>query len=131
MEDWLKLDGESGPYIQYTVARIGSMVEKLKIDISGSIAFDLLTEPIETELMLKISQFAKVIETGAQTLKTSVLCGYLYDTAKLFNNFYHECPIGKLENKDHQKARLALAQATRQVLTEGLATLGIPSPAKM
>ncbi len=131
MEDWLKLDGESGPYIQYSHARICSLLEKVPADLTGAVKYELLTEPIEIELMLKLAQFSKVIETSAQSLKTSVLCGYLYDTAKLFNNFYHDCPIGKLENKEHQKARLTLSKATSLVLREGLGVLGIPAPVRM
>jgi arginyl-tRNA synthetase len=132
MEDWLKLDGESGPYIQYSHARICSLLEKLSdVDLAGAVKYELLTEPIEVELMLKLAQFSKTIETGAQSLKTSILCGYLYDTAKLFNSFYHDCPIGKLENQEHKKARLTLAKATGNILKEGLAVLGIPAPTKM
>jgi len=132
MEDWLKLDGESGPYIQYSHARICSLLEKLSdIELEGAVKYELLTEPIEVELMIKLAQFSKVIETSAQALKTSTVCAYLYDTAKLFNSFYHDCPIGKLENKDHQKARLTLAKAAGAVLKQGLGVLGIPAPSKM
>jgi arginyl-tRNA synthetase len=49
----------------------------------------------------------------------------------LFNSFYHDCPIGKLEDRDLQKARLALAQSTAELLKKGLELLGIPSPQRM
>jgi arginyl-tRNA synthetase len=131
MEEWLKLDGESGPYIQYAHARICSLLEKNKVDISGPTSFSKLTEPSELQLLMKIAQFNKVVESGAQNLKTAQLCSYLYDLAKNFNSFYHDSPIGKLEDQELKQARSALAAATAKVLKQGLALLGIPAPAKM
>ncbi len=130
MEDWLKLDGESGPYIQYAYARIQSLLQKIT-QSSAQVNFEKLQMPIEIELSLKLAQFNKTVENCAQNLKTSTLCTYLYETAKLFNSFYHDCPIGKLEDLELQQARLALAQATGDLLKKGLELLGIPAPAKM
>jgi arginyl-tRNA synthetase len=130
MEDWLRLDGESGPYIQYTYARIQSLVQKIPVNLD-SVDYSGLTNSIETELILKLAQFNKTAEGCAQNLKTSTLCTYLYETAKLFNSFYHDCPIGKLDDKNLQKARLALAKSTGELLKKGLELLGIPAPQKM
>lgn len=130
MEDWLRLDGESGPYIQYTYARIQSLLAKNSHD-KGEPDVAMLTSDIEMELLLKLAQFNKTVETCAQSLKTSPLCAYLYDTAKVFNSFYHDCPIGKLEDKKLQQSRLALAYATGLLLKKGLELLGIPAPPRM
>ncbi len=130
MEDWLRLDGESGPYIQYSYARIQSLINKIS-RTEKSPDFSTLEMPIETELLLKLAQFNKTVESCAQNLRTSTLCTYLYDTAKLFNSFYHDCPIGKLEDIKLQQARLALAQSTGELLKKGLELLGIPAPQRM
>lgn len=130
MEEWLRLDGESGPYIQYSYARIQSLLAKNPL-LEPAPDFSTLQAPIEIELILKMAQLNKTIENCAQNLKTSILCTYLYETAKLFNSFYHDCPIGKLEDKKMQQARLALAKATGDLLKTGLDLLGIPSPQKM
>jgi arginyl-tRNA synthetase len=59
------------------------------------------------------------------------LCSYLYDTAKKFNIFYHDCSIGQAETVDLQQARLALCEATLKVLKQGLSLVGIPVPERM
>ncbi|MBY0385535.1 arginine--tRNA ligase, partial [bacterium] len=130
MEEWLRLDGESGPYIQYSYARIQSLLNKITLS-EKSPDFSTLETSIEKELILKLAQFNKTAENCAQNLKTSILCTYLYETAKLFNSFYHECPIGKLEDVKLQQARLALAKATGELLKKGLELLGIPAPQRM
>lgn len=130
MEDWLRLDGESGPYIQYSYARIQSLLNKIPLN-EKSPDFSTLETSIEKELILKLAQFNKTVENCAQNLKTSILCTYLYETAKIFNSFYHECPIGKLEDIKLQQARLALAKATGDLLKKGLELLGIPAPQRM
>lgn len=130
MEEWLKLDGESGPYIQYSYARIQSLLSKIP-KTSGAVNFSKLQMPAEIELTLKLAQFNKTVEGCAANLKTSTLCTYLYETAKLFNSFYHDCPIGKLDDLELQQARLALAQATGDLLRKGLELLGIPAPNRM
>lgn len=131
MDEWLKLDGESGPYIQYTVARIQSLLAKNKLPDTVQADYSLLVEPIEQELILKLSQWNRLAESAAQNLKTSLVCTYLYETAKLFNNFYHDCPIGKLEDLTHRQTRLELAKASAETLKTGLGVLGIPTPQKM
>ena len=68
---------------------------------------------------------------AADNYRPSALCTYLYETAKKFNVFYHECSIGKAETEELKKARLALATATAKLLKQGLALLGIPVPERM
>lgn len=131
MKAWLKLDGESGPYIQYSHARICSLIEKSDLKLQTNVDYKLLTSDIEKELMIKLSAFNKCIETCAQNLRTAPLCSYLYDVAKLFNSFYHDCPINSLEDQNLKQARFNLATATARVLNQGLGLLGIPAPDKM
>lgn len=131
MEEWLKLDGESGPYIQYSHARIQSLLEKNTADLSSAIEYSKLSTPAEMALMNKMAQFHRVVEGAAVHLKTSLICTYTYELAQLFNTFYHDCPIGKLEDMELKRARLALAKATGIVLKKGLSLLGIPAPQRM
>ena len=63
--------------------------------------------------------------------KTSSICSYVYDLAKKVNSFYQACPIGKVEDENLKNGRLALVQATKIALQQGLSLLGIPSPDKM
>jgi arginyl-tRNA synthetase len=108
MNEWLKLDGESGPYIQYVHARINSMINKLGIVESAD--FSNLTTDIESQIVLKLANFNTVVSASCEDYKTHFLCAYLYELSKLFNSFYSECPVGKAE-EGVKEARIMLCQA--------------------
>lgn len=132
MTEWLKIDGESGPYIQYAYARIQSVLRKFKDDLMGAtLNGELLNHKLESELALLLSNFNNIIATSAEQHKPSLVCNYLYDLAKKFSAFYTECPIGYAESQDLKANRLLLAQATALTLKQGLALLGIPVPERM
>lgn len=131
MEEWLKLDGETGPYLQYVHARIASLCQKLHYSDDLLVDWNLLEKEQEAALLVKLMEFNDVVASGVAKLQTMHLCGYLYDLGKLFNSFYAECPIGKAESELLGHTRLALAHATGEVMREGLALLGIPAPNKM
>ena len=131
MAEWLKLDGESGPFIQYSYARINSILGKFLVNEVKDFDGSLLIDPSETKLMQHLMNFNTLVMSAADHYKPALLCTYLYETAKKFNVFYHECSIGKAENEDLKKARLALASATANILKQGLELLGIPVPERM
>lgn len=133
MAEWLKLDGESGPFIQYSYARIQSLIAKQAADVANlnSVDWSQLKEKAEIELAQFLMYYHHQMMLAVENYKPSTMCTYLYDLAKRFNFFYHECPIGNEENKELKKARLALSQATGLVLKSGLAVLGIPVPQRM
>ncbi len=132
MKEWLKLDGESGPYIQYVHARINSMIEKINPKIATEkIDWGQLVKQQETYLILKLAEFHSVIQVATETYRTSHLCNYLYDLAKLFNSFYAECPIAKAETEELKNARLALSLSVKTILARGLELLGIVAPHRM
>ena len=128
MNEWLKLDGESGPYIQYVYARINSMINKLgaveKADFSN------LTTEVESQIVLKLADFNSVVSTSCEEYKTHFLCAYLYELSKLFNSFYSECPVGRAES-GVKEARIMLCQSVAITLKQGLSLLGIEAPKKM
>lgn len=130
INEWLKLDGETGPYLQYVHARITSLSKKLKYTKS-EVDWSPLNTSQETALLQKISLFNSVVESSVEQLKTIHLCAYLYELGKLFNSFYAECPIGKASSEQLMKSRLALAVATGKVMKKGLSILGIPAPERM
>ena len=130
MNEWLKLDGESGPFIQYSYARINSLLKKFKQE-GNDFDGELLSHSSEIKLMQHLMNFNSVILASSQGYKPSALCTYLYETAKKFNVFYHDCPIGNVDDADLRKARLALSAAVGLVLVNGLSLLGIPVPERM
>lgn len=128
MNEWLKLDGESGPYIQYVYARINSLVNKL-----GPVStcdYSKFEAEIEKQIILKLSEFNTIVQDACENYKTHVLCGYLYELSKLFNSFYAECPVGNAE-EEIKNARVFLCQAVAKTLKEGLGLLGIETPDRM
>lgn len=131
MAEWLKIDGESGPFIQYSAARIHSLIKKIDDDKSLKVNAKVLVHAAEFGLMQQLMGFNTVVVSAADGYKPAALCSYLYDTAKTFNTFYHDCSIAQAETADLKKARLSLAKATGLVLREGLALLGIPTPERM
>ena len=130
MDEWLKLDGESGPYLQYTHARIQSMARKLKAQGLGSADFSQLGAPQEAELLRLLPQFNTIVAQATEQYRPSILTAYLYDVARGFNSFYAECPVSAAPS-GQKEARLMLAEACAQVLAVGLNLLGIPAPSKM
>ena len=126
MDEWLKLEGETGPYLQYVCARINRLLEKSREsslkkddDQKGS------SHPLEQKILLHLCAFLEVLLKSTQELKTHYLCSYLYDLGKLFNQFYGQCPI--LENP----FRIALSRRVLETMEKGLSILGIEAPERM
>lgn len=127
LDEWLRLDGDTGPYLQYVHARCTSILEKIGMPQAGEQTF---TEQQEHELIFLLSQFNEfALQAGLQN-RPSILAGYLYDLAKSFNRFYEHCPI---KNADDllKNSRLHLVLCTKSAIFEGLKLLGIPAPVKM
>jgi arginyl-tRNA synthetase len=133
MNEWLKLDGESGPFIQYSGARINSLLKKMGYDKNQAMSADgsVLVHPAEKALMQSLLNFNTQVVSAAENEKPHVMCTYLYDLAKRFNLFYHDCSIGQAATIELKTARLALAASTGLAISQGLALLGIPVPERM
>lgn len=131
MAEWLKVDGESGPFIQYSAARINSLLNKFgRPDFDESFS-NLLKHSSEKRLLNHLNQFMIEIQYAAEGFKPATLCTYLYELAKKFNGFYHDCSVGQAETKELQAARLWLCQMTLKTIQDGLSLLGIPTPKRM
>jgi arginyl-tRNA synthetase len=129
-EESISFEGETGPYLQYTYARIYSILRKSKQKIEKDVNLNLLKEKHEEELIKKLSNFKKVIEKSTNEYKPSILCRYLLDLAQDFNNYYHKFKVIQ-ENKDLEKARILLIYCVSIVLKTGLKLLGIKAVEKM
>ena len=138
-EEWLRLDGRSGPYIQYAYARSCTLLKKLAPDLKDGAdilaknkgVFKVLSQPEEWDLLTQLSWFSLVMEKSAQQMKTSPICQYLYELAKKFSKFYQNCPIGTASDLKQKQARLLLVKAVQLTLKEGLSYLAVPAPSEM
>lgn len=131
-ETMLNLEGNSGPYLQYTYVRLKSIIAKSKIAKGKPARFDpkLLTEKEELNLILLLDKFPDVVGEITRSYYPHYLADYLYKLAKTANNYYHTTPVLKAE-KNIREARLALIGAVARTLKTGLNLLGISVPEKM
>jgi len=132
MQESISLDGNSGPYLQYTHARCLSVLEKAKLgnDLQKTgLKFERL-EAAEKAILRKIYLFPEVVYDAAQRLSPNIICNYLYDLAQKYNLFYNEYPILRAEKKI-KIFRVKLTLAVNQLLENGLFLLGIKAPEKM
>lgn len=127
MKEWLKLDGESGPYIQYAYARINSMVKKLGAPVPGELSFEARQE---MDLIQHLMKFNTVVQEAVENYKPSTLTAYLYDLSRYYNSFYADCPVGSAA-EPVRSSRLTLSSAVALTLKEGLSLLGIEAPERM
>jgi arginyl-tRNA synthetase len=127
MAEWLKLDGESGPYVQYAHARIRSMLAKLGHPITQEI---IIQASQEKDLVATLMNFHHQVQAATEQYKPSYLTAYLYDLSRAYNAFYAECPVGSAI-EPLRSSRLILSRATAITLKKGLALLGIEAPEKM
>ena len=130
----LSFEGNTGPYLQYTYVRIMSIFRKLKeenIDVENeNIILDDMTG-IERELAAELLRFPQAAVKSYESYRPNIIADYLFDMAKLFNNFYNSSSILKEENKKVMDARILLAKKTAFVLKEVLGLLGIKTVDRM
>ena len=131
MKEWLKIDGDSGPYLQYTYARINSLAKKLADEVTAKPDWSTMKEDIEKQLMVKMSEFNNIAVMACVENKPNVLCVYLYELCKLYNNFYNVLSIKRTEDEVVKSTRLALSKCVAVSLKRGLDLLGIPVPERM
>jgi len=142
MEAWLQLEGNTGPYLQYVVARSRSILRKcadagkhldpavLEPGPAQDEACAALVAAEERDVVLALSEFGAVRRRAAEQLRPHQVCGYLFDLAKRFNRFNRACPVKPSEGALLQ-GRLLLVRAVVEALVHGLDLLGIPAPERM
>jgi len=124
----VSIHGNSGPYLQYALARAKSVVKKSDLSDSG---FDFEVDGYsvhERGLLLKLTEYTDVIEQATSEMLPHILCTYLYELAQVFNRFYENSQV---IGDDREKVRVKLVQAYGSVLSNGLTVLGIPTPERM
>lgn len=130
LEDFAKFEGKTGPYIQYAIARINSVLRKAK---ANGITFGkvILQAPEERTLALKLAQIHNVVMRAHNEKEPSIIADYTYNLAQIFSTFYNACSIMNAENSDLAASRLTLAKLVRDILTLMLYLLGIEAPEVM
>jgi arginyl-tRNA synthetase len=126
----ISFNGSTGPYLQYTCARISNMLRKYEERkdgfAGGKFTPKLLTVQDEWTLVKAISDFPETVESAAREFNPSILAGYLYELAKVFSHYYHENPVLHNEDPDLVVTRITLTKAVLQVLKNGLELINVP-----
>jgi arginyl-tRNA synthetase len=127
----LSFEGNTGPYLQYTHARIHGIFRKAGSNSPAAVAQNIKLEESELTVLRKLHQFPEIVELVAEQYFPNALTNYLFELAQHFNTFYQELSVLKEANMDKKNFRLNLIQATAQVLNNGLNLLGIEAPEEM
>ena len=129
----IDFNGNTGSFIQYTYARIRSLLrkaEELGIALPATFA-GLTISTKEQELIAKVAEYADIVEEAARTYSPAVIANYVYDLVKEYNQFYHEFSILKEENEELLAFRLALSEVIARTIASGFSLLGIEMPERM
>lgn len=133
IDKFTSFEGNTGPYILYTIVRIKSILGKYS-EAEGSIEAAGIREAVnETDkgLMLELTRFGQVIEGAYEELAPHKICSFVYDVANAFNRFYHENRILTEEDKDKQAGWIALLKITKEILETCIDMLGFYAPDRM
>ena len=127
-EESIDFHGYTGPFVQYTHARIKSILRKeqfAKSKLSGSLL------PLEKAVILNLEKYPLIIEQSCMEMNPSVVANYAFDLAKTFNSFYTEHSVSKAESEEKKQLRLQLCQLTAIILKSSMELLGIKVPERM
>ena len=132
-EESIDFNGNTGPFIQYTYARIQSVLRKAaeaNVLVAAEGLQPTLTEQ-EVALVQKLTELPAVIRQAGDDFSPAVICNYAYALAQLFNSFYHDCSIMNEPDEQKRAFRLLLAKTVARTLEKTMALLGIEVPERM
>ena len=133
-EESIDFNGNTGPFIQYTYARIRSILRKAEAEgivIPASLEANMPLNEKEIELIQKIGEFGAAVEQAGKDYSPSGIANYCYELTKAFNQFYHDYSILGADTKEEKLERLVLAANVAKTLRNGMALLGIEVPERM
>ncbi len=128
-DESIDFHGFTGPFVQYTYARIKSILRKEAFDATQTIYSPLLKS--EKDIVVFAEQFPSVLLEAGKEMDPSKVANYIFTLAKTFNTFYSELSIGKAENEEKKQLRLKLARLTANILKSGMQLLGANVPERM
>ena len=128
-EESIDFNGNTGPFIQYTYARIRSILRKAPSMTSLSSTTSLSSK--EVELIQKMSEYSAAVEQAGKDYSPSGIANYCYELTKVFNQFYHDYSILNEEDEQKKQTRLVIARNVAKILKNGMGLLGIEVPERM
>jgi arginyl-tRNA synthetase len=128
-DESIDFHGFTGPFIQYTHARIKSILRKEPVSAAAVFTQPLL--PLEKELLIILEQYPLTIEQAAAEYNPSLVANYVYAVAKTFNSFYTEHSVANAETEEKKQLRLRLCRMAANIISSGMGLLGIKVPERM
>ncbi len=123
----IAFNGNTGPYLQYTCARISSILRKAEgEEYENAFNGSLLTNEDEKALLKAIESFPETVRKATLSYDPSIIAAYLYENAKTFSHYYHDNQILKAETKELSYTRICLIKALRTVMKNGFSLIGVP-----
>lgn len=129
-EESIDFQGNTGPFIQYTYARIQSLLNKANYQ-PKEISQNIVLNDYEKELIMQLSNYKEVVEKAAETLSPAHIANFVYDLVKAYNSFYQSNPIMILEDEQLKQFRLELSDLTGKTIQKSLSLLGIKTVNRM
>ena len=133
IDKFISFEGDTGPYILYTIVRIKSILNKYS-EQGKEVSLEALTVPrnaSEKDLMMQLTQFLSMMEAACEELAPHKVCAYIYDLANAFNRFYHETRILTEEDEEKKAGWIALLAFTKDILECCIDLLGFSAPERM
>ena len=131
-EESIDFNGNTGPFIQYTYARIRSILRKAEAEgLVPAIADGMTLEQKEIDLIQKVSEYGAAVEQAGKDYSPSGIANYCYELTKAFNQFYHDYSILNADTQEQKQFRLMLAANVAKTIKNGMALLGIEVPERM
>ncbi|MDE6310872.1 MAG: arginine--tRNA ligase [Muribaculaceae bacterium] len=128
----IDFNGNTGPFIQYTYARIRSVLRRAaEAGFAGGDYSAVEPGEKESDLIQRLADYPAVLAEAGRTYSPALVANYVYDLVKQYNQFYHDCPILKEENAGVRSLRLAISDATARIVADGMQLLGIRVPERM
>ena len=133
LKKFMSFEGDTGPYILYTIVRIKSILRKYEEqggDVKGALLSDAASAS-EKALALQLTRFTEAVESAVSELAPNQICEYIYELANDFNSFYHETKILAEPDEGKKQSYIALIAMTKKILETGIDMLGFEAPEKM
>ena len=133
VDRFTSFEGNTGPYILYTIVRIKSILNRY-VSEGGTLEAKVIlpaANDSEKDLMLNLAQFGQMVENAFEEKAPHKICAYIYELANNFNRFYHETKIMSEENKEQQSSWIAVLMLAKEVLEKSIDMLGFSAPDRM
>jgi arginyl-tRNA synthetase len=132
-QESIDFNGHTGPFVQYTHARICSILRNYNQNVDDSLIQNCSYSPSnkEASVLRTLAEFPEKIEEAAHTMNPGIIANYVYEVAKEYNQFYHDFQVLKEEDLDARNFRLVMSKAVAQVIKNSLELLCIEAPERM